>query len=278
MSEPSRNLGRTIIAAIEAVFGHASFLLVTVVLLVAAVGLNTSVTALRLHFKKEPVPMRQSFTKAMPYVLGTWVRVRDDVPEPDILAALAAHDFLFCSYVNAAVLGKKAGDLRKEFATLSYEEQGRKLASYQREHPEAVIALGLSYYTGKADTVAHVPERCYIAEGYDPVDPSDEDWTIGGRTLPVRYVSFQNQTARAFVPCNVAYFFHVNGGFMSNSLAVRRSLQNLLARYAYYAKVELRCDAPARGAAANAMRELLTAVLPDIEAALPDWTQYKGQR
>ena len=113
MSEPSRNLGRTIIAAIEAVFGHASFLLVTVVLLVAAVGLNTSVTALRLHFKKEPVPMRQSFTKAMPYVLGTWVRVRDDVPEPDILAALAAHDFLFCSYVNAAVLGKKAGDLRR---------------------------------------------------------------------------------------------------------------------------------------------------------------------
>ena len=49
-------------------FRHSGFLIAAAVLLAAAIGLNASVQFLQLHFKKESVPLRISFTdpKAMP--------------------------------------------------------------------------------------------------------------------------------------------------------------------------------------------------------------------
>ena len=35
------------------------------------------------------------------------------------------------------------------------------------KNPKAVVNLGLTYYTGLVDTVAHIPDRCYIADGYE---------------------------------------------------------------------------------------------------------------
>jgi hypothetical protein len=93
---------------------------------------------------------------------------------------------------------------------------------------------------------------------------------------------------------HVAYFFHCNGGYEPNPVAVRVKLQNLFERHGYYAKVELMSDEPARatalatGAEADAKRaasatkaqaamaDLLTAALPKVEQCLPDWNEVKG--
>jgi len=264
---------------------QVSFWAAVAVLLAAAAGLNWWLWARDVYLKKEPVPMRVPFSdaQAIPAVLGNWVRVLEDDLDEDVVKALGAYrekgrdkdDYLFCSYINATVAGRKVEDLKKEFEELPYDKKRQKMMEYGRQYPAAVVRVALSYYTGKADTVAHIPERCFIAEGYDVVEASTERWTVGGRVLELRYLAFSDQRVRSAVPaCNVAYFFHVNGKFMSDSLAVRRSLQNLFAKYAYYAKVELRCDNTTREASAEAMKDLLVVLLPEVEKALPDWNQY----
>jgi hypothetical protein len=282
MSVIAQNIGVVGVAAKvgDAQQARRALVVAAGVLMVAAVALNWWLWSRDVYLRKQPVPMRQKFSDVMPEALGNWARVLDDVLDPDVEHALAAYDYLFCTYINATLVGKKTDDLLAEFKQLKdYDAKRQRVMQYSRQYPHAVVRLGLSYYTGKADTVAHIPERCFIAEGFDPVEATTERWEMGGRALETRYIAFSDQRVRSAIPaCNVAYFFHVNGTFMSDSLAVRRSLQNLFARYAYYAKVELRSDNTTREASAGSMKDLLAAALPQIEKALPDWSQYQGKR
>src|SRR5438045_2170965 len=159
-------------------------------------------------------------------------------------------------------------------------EQKAILGTLQRRKPTAVLQVTLAYYTGKADTVAHIPERCYVGDGFDPVDPETEKWQVGDRNLEVRYITFQN-AADNRGNHNVAYFFHTNGRYESDSLKVRATLQNLFARYGYYSKAELMCVTPGhehdqqreqreRSESQQAMSDFLNRALPSFEAALPD--------
>ena len=260
-------------------FRNTAFLIAAAVLLAAAIGLNGAIAKLQLHFKKEAVPLRTSFTdaKAMPLVLGPWVQVaREDTLDSDMLTSLATNEFLFCSYVNSAALGLSTHDVQKLMEGKNVMEQKVMLQQLQRRKPTAVLQFTLAYYTGKADTVAHIPERCYVGDGFDPINPATENWQIGERTLEVRYITFENQTG-ARVPCNVAYFFNTNGHFESDSLKVRATLQNLFARYGYYSKAELMCVSNDRTASQQAMADFLARALPPFEAALPDWSKYQGK-
>ncbi len=260
-------------------FRHSGFLVAAAVLLVASIGLNASVQFLQLHFKKEAVPLRISFTdaKAMPTVIGPWVQVaREDTLDADMLASLATNEFLFCYYVNSAALGLTPHDVQKLMEGKNVLEQKVILGQLQRRKPTAVLQFTLAYYTGKADTVAHIPERCYVGDGFDPINPATEKWQIGDRRLEVRHITFENQTgARGLY--NVAYFFHTNGHYESDSLKVRATLQNLFARYGYYSKAELMCVSNDRAASQQAMQGFLARALPPFEAALPDWKQYQGK-
>lgn len=260
--------------------GRTPFVAVVVILALAAIGLNTAVVQLQLHFKKQPVPIAQSFKTLMPATVGQWVQVaKDTTLDPDILAALGTNEFLFCSYINATAVGRQVDELRKEFEGLNFDDQRNKLARLQQSHPAAVVSLALTYYTGKADTVAHIPERCYIAGGFEPADdPRTATWNIAGKSLDARFITFENQVARTSQRCNVAYFFHVNGAYTANSLAVRSALQNLFERYGYYAKVELKSDSPDPAAAEKSMQEFLNVALPEIEKAWPDWNAYQGRK
>ena len=260
-------------------FRNTAFLIAAAVLLTAAIGLNGAIAKLQLHFKKEAVPLRTSFTdaKAMPLVLGPWVQVaREDTLDSDMLASLATNEFLFCSYVNSAALGLSTHDVQKLMEGKNVMEQKVMLQQLQRRKPTAVLQFTLAYYTGKADTVAHIPERCYVGDGFDPINPATEKWQIGERSLEVRYITFENQTG-ARVPCNVAYFFNTNGHFESDSLKVRATLQNLFARYGYYSKAELMCVSNDRTTSQQAMADFLARALPPFEAALPDWSKYQGK-
>jgi hypothetical protein len=260
----------------RAFFGSRGFVAAFLGLLVAAAGLNFAASYLQLHFRKEPVPLRGTFKETIPLVVGDWVQViREEKLDADLQAALATDQYLFATYVNARALGQTPERLRREFADKSPLDQQQLLSTYRQRYAAAVLATAFTYYTGKADTVAHIPERCYVGDGFDPVNPRREAWGLD-RDLSVRFITFENQRDARLPPYNVAYFFSVNGRYTDDSLAVRAELQNLFHRYGYYAKVELLCVANDREAAATAMRDFLGAVLSHVEAALPDWSQYSS--
>jgi hypothetical protein len=103
-------------------------------------------------------------------------------------------------------------------------------------------------------------------------------WPIDGRAVEARYLTFENTDRHNAPPCHVAYFFHVNGRYESDSMAVRLALQNLFSRYGYYAKIELRSDMLDRADSESVMRDFLAAALPHVENALPDWSEYRDRK
>ena len=308
MADAPKRPGLT--ASLLPLLKQPNFLVVVLVLAVAAAGLNASVQFLELHFKKEPVPMSMKFADAMPPVLGNWVRVaKNDTIDSETLAALGTEEFLFCSYVNAKDLAVSVEELKRQFENKGFEEQYALMKGIQQDHPTSVLQLSMTYYTGKADTVAHIPERCYVGNGFDPVDPRTETWELGARPGPggataglppaatsagavktgpldVRHITFEDNVGRSLKPHNVAYFFHVNGSMTPESLAVRRALQDLRTRHGYYAKMELmtitlpfRSDMTAQkeqmlGQSKASMKEFLSLAVPHFEKAMPDWSKY----
>jgi hypothetical protein len=87
----------------------------------------------------------------------------------------------------------------------------------------------------------------------------------------VRFINFEDQSGAERISRSVAYFFHVNGGYESDSLAVRRRLQNLFEKYGYYAKVELMTLDPDHDRSARTMTSFLGAALGEVESSFPNW-------
>ena len=300
----------------KAAFSSPSFLLAVGVLAVAAVGLNTAAKALEMYFKKLPVPLRHRLDDdraGVPTTLGPWVAVQQTSSlNEDVQHTLGTRDFVFRTYVDTRAAGedvvKKLVDLAEEAEKMdeSNEAEARAkklkltewsalLRKVQADNPEAVVALNVTFYTGMVDTVAHVPDRCMVADGYEPKDPRSETVLAGAypdqtpRQIEMQYATFEDQTGHGRVARNVAYFFHCNGGYTPSSVAVRGKLQNLFEKHGYYAKVEMMTDDPgkvrARGEkdqapkkSIDAMADLLAVALPEIERCLPDWEAVKGTK
>jgi hypothetical protein len=266
------------VSASQKLFGSWSFRAAFTVLLAAALGLIFTTEKLKLYYRKEPVPMRSAFKAGIPEQLGDWIRVAgDEKLDEDLLKALDTNEYLFCNYLNFRVLGRTPEQLRQEFAALPPKDQKQLLGKLRQQSPAAVLDVALTYYTGKADTVAHIPERCYIGDGYEIVTPPENQvWGLD-HDVQVRFITFENPDSVSAVPSQVAYFFHVNGTYSSSSDYVRVQLQDLFNRYGYYAKVELMCKTTDRAAAAETMRNFLVAALPAVEKVLPDWSQYRSR-
>ncbi len=252
-----------------------AFIAAAAILLLAAIGLNGAVEMMRLHFKKLPVPLREPLIE-LPTILGKWVLVSKDKPlDKEMEDGLQTSEYLFRHYVDSSALRQKPEAILAEFANKTAEERDQRIAAISRSNPDAVILLGVTHYTDKADTVAHIPERCYTADGYTAHEITDEQWSRA-----FRLVSFESRAdsisgGRA---CNVAYGFQVNGQWTSSSDEVRRVLQDLTCKYAYYAKVEMKSDMPDRKAAAAVMQRFALAAAPEIEKLLPNWNEYKNRK
>jgi hypothetical protein len=133
----------------------------------------------------------------------------------------------------------------------------------------------VTYYTGLADTVAHIPDRCYVADGFEPSEYEEPTWTLAdGRQLGVRFINFQDAGDTSRPDRNVAYFFHVNGVYVSNPEAVRLRMQNLFQRYGYYLKVELMTMDPDHDRSSRTMIGFLNQTLPEVETTYPDWKKF----
>ena len=276
--------------ALKRLLVQPDFVVAVLLLGTAAVTLNFATGFLQLHFKKRAVPMAVSAFDApdgFPSKVGAWVQVSTDTPlDPDTEHILGTKQYVNRIYVDSRALDPRELDAMKQLPT---SERSRVLNALAHTRPEAVIYLGLYYYTGLVDTVAHIPDRCYIADGYDVSNYQTKmDQKLGtypdgrDRVISFRYINFEDQTGQQRESKNVAYLFHVNGHYESDPLGVRRSLQNLFEQYGYYAKIELMTVSPssagdpsggqtAQANSLTAMEDFFNAALPDFERCMPDW-------
>jgi hypothetical protein len=308
-----------------------TFLIVSGILLVAAIAFNGFVWNLKLHFKKDPVPQPREF-REMPLLMGHWLQVsQDDKLDKETEDVLGTEKYIYRDYIQ---IDRAGGDLiaflaanppgsnaatqpsipdpdteraadaaRARFTTSSLTDQAAMITAALkgrtgteragiirsleiRGHSGDVVHLGLTYYTGLVDTVAHIPDRCYIADGYEPSSYTVPTWRLGpdagGKylSLPVRLISFEDSTGTNRVSKCVAYVFHTNGHYESDPLGVRQTLEDLTERYGYYAKIELMALVPSVSegdisVASSAMADFLSSARPEIEKCLPDWGQFK---
>lgn len=253
------------------------------VLLITLVGMHFRVPGLGWLFvdpnallPKIAVPMRQSFSDAVPRTVGPWVvAVRNEV-DKEVELELGTDKFYFFKCINAEALGQRPEDLAATFKSKGYDEQRAEVGRIAAKHPEAVLDVALTYYTGKADTVAHIPERCYIASGYTQREGDTVAMPLPAHPdFQVNYLRF-DRAGRLAGSCHVAYVFHSNGKYEADPLAVRFALQDVSIRHAYYAKIELLSVHPDRQKAQEAMKSFLSHGLPQVEKALPDWSQYQN--
>ncbi|MDB5174760.1 MAG: hypothetical protein JWN51_3533 [Phycisphaerales bacterium] len=289
--------------ALRQLLNRPAFLIAALVLGVSAVGLNSAAGFLQLHFKKIAVPLRvRSLKEGLPSEIGTWVQVSSDQSiDSEQVQVLGTSEYVFRDYVNTASRKISRSDI-DALKNASAGERARAVADFQQRDPSAVIRVAVTYYTGMVDTVAHIPERCMVADGFEVTQFADKELALGNypnfrpRTVTLRFLSFADQTGAPDaaghagvrrIARNVGYVFHCNGGYENDAYGVRLRLQNLRERYGYYAKVELMTAAPVAlsfqgddnaAAAINdrneslvAMRDFLAAGLPQLEKCLPDW-------
>jgi len=283
--------------AIKSSLKRPTFLVVLIVLLVGAVGINYTASAMKLKFRKEAMALRdKDGLNALPQQLGSWVIVPEpQTVNPDLVHDLGTDKFVFREYVDTSATAGGVRIATKEdvlaLENMTPEARHRKLLEYRSKNNNCVMRVAVTYYTGKVDTVPHVPDRCYVADGFQPAKYDVNNWALGTyatgaqRTVPVRFIDFEDQTSRGAQNRCVGYFFHANGDYEENPNKVRVKLQNLFEKHAYFAKIEVMTLLPVRpGATANdplkdgdrkaaeaAMQRFLTAALPEVEKLLPDW-------
>jgi hypothetical protein len=271
--------------------GRGAFVAVVVVLCVSALGLNATVSFLQLHFKKRALPLAVRSLidpqEGMPVQVGDWLAVSTDQPvDPEIRQVLATDQYLFRDYVNTR---RWPREQMASLRSLPASQYDAALSQLEAQSPQSVLKVAITYYTGLADTVAHIPERCYVADGFNVSQYETKRAVCGSypngkpREVSFRLIHFEDQTARGRVARDVAYLFHVDGEYESDSLAVRNRMASLTERYGYYAKVEVMTTAPpGRGQEqdtlnVDAMVDFFTAALPQLEKRLPDWRRVHEQ-
>lgn len=286
------------LTSLRRVFRQPNFVVAFILMGICAATLNTAASLIKLRWQKQAAPLRVNLKDGISPKLGHWVMVsKDQGIDPEIEQVLATREYVFRDYVDSSKISDAEITLIKE---ASSKDRDLHLSELQRNKPEAVIRMGLTYYTGLVDTVAHVPERCYVADGFEVKEYEEQPTTAGTyadgspRQVNFRFVGFEDQTGMGAsvdrVARNVGYVFNCNGSYTSSPFEVRGRLQNLFERYGYYAKIEIMTAAPLpvdfyRGnfeannhdKSVAAMKDFLTEVLPDLEKCLPDWNALHQQ-
>jgi len=278
-------------------FSQPDFVLAFAILGISALGLNFCTDYLRLHYRKQAVPMRVSGldgADGIPGRVGKWIQIDVDPPlKPEVEEILGTSKYVFRQYANSELIDPaRIAAIRAMDGTTgpngSLSPREKAIAELAAQFPQAVLHVSITYYTGMVDTVAHIPDRCFLADGFEVTNyDTRRDRTLGTyadgtpRKLDYRLINFEDETGRGRAPQNVAYFFHVNGHYEPDPLGVRRSLQNLFERYGYYAKVEVmgpgelprpgETSEQARQRSTDAIENLLSSLLPEVERCLPDW-------
>ena len=111
---------------------------------------------------------------SLPARLGRWQQVSIDQPlGHEYQEALGTDKYVLRDYVDTYLVS--AAELA-QFKDKTPAECRQLMEQIQIKNPAAVVNVGLTYYTGLVDTVAHIPDRCYIADGYEPTSYDVESW------------------------------------------------------------------------------------------------------
>jgi len=278
VSPPAPPSAASVGGAVARAFRQPAFVVVVVILVVAALGLNAAVSFMQLHFKKERVELAKPLG-VIPDRFGTWVQVsQDKVLDKELQDVLGTDQYIFRQYLDEKVFGSGIADKYKE---KSEDDRGKLLIKDRNEHPNGVVSISVTYYTGMVDTVAHVPDRCVTADGYEPKTYETPRWAIArdlpasakknGDEIEVRYINFEDQTGANNIPRSIAYFFQANGEYVSSPLGVRQKLADLWEKKGYYAKIECMTTIADEKKSAAVMSDFLTGALPEVHKCLPDW-------
>lgn len=265
-----------------AAFRNRGFVVVLAIMVLAALGLNATVRAMNLHFRKEPVALRRELDQ-LPSRLGPWMKLTDTRLPTEIEHTLGTKNYISRAYVDTRRL--PAGEAERLEALPSEKREQRVNELAMRDDARAIVYLHVAYYTGLVDTVAHVPERCMVGGGFNPENPAVVSLPVfkdvPGRSpgLKVKYSEYRDKARPTIPKRDVAYVFQVNGAYEYDSIeGVRKRLQNILEKHGYYAKIELATFLGEDTAAAQGtMTDFLASAMPEIERCLPDWTAITGK-
>jgi hypothetical protein len=150
------------------------------------------------------------------------------------------------------------------------------------EHrPEDYIQLFVTYYTGAADQVPHVPEECYMGGGgYHVKTEMLVDVPVPAlgpnQSVQVKMLEFEGGPAVTSGAKIVMYVFNTNGVFCADRNCVRLTLGDPYVRHAYFSKLEVtfgsRDELPAKEDAIEAGKRFLSVVIPVlVNDHWPDW-------
>ncbi len=256
-----------------------AFVVVLVTITVAAIARISAVNMLGLHLKKDPVPTRKPLIN-IGSELGSWLQVNADKKlNPDLEHELGTTEYIMREYVDLNLLPEVDVKLLRSL-TLSDREKVLSENGKMKVDPKSRIRVALTYYTGSVDTVPHVPERCFAADGWTPDRYDVVNWAIlpreqeKDRYTDVRMMSFENQISVTSTRTqHVCYFFQVNGEYEQDAIfGVRKRLQNIWESKSYFAKIELATgDVKDPDEAHKMMKDFLVQAMPEIERVLPDW-------
>ena len=84
--------------------------------------------------------------------------------DKDIEHNLGTSQYIYRDYLDSSLIGREQ---LLSLQNMDPLDRAKTIEEIAHQHPEAIMHLGLTYYTGMVDTVAHIPERCYIADGFD---------------------------------------------------------------------------------------------------------------
>ena len=183
-----------------------AFAVVASLLILAAVALNVIVKQRKVIFQKQPVDTRLPLS-VIKSDLGPWAQVSiDRAQSADMEHELGTKQYVFRSYLDTRTLKP---DERAALLKLPIEERERWADQRFRASaapggptPPQTIRFAVTYYTGGIDTAPHVPDRCFVADGYAPSSYDVVAWPIlprepaGGESpsTSVRPVSYTHLT------------------------------------------------------------------------------------
>jgi len=235
-----------------------AFLICAAVLLITASAMPSVVKQLGIRLKKEPLPLKNPFSRLdNPGLIPYKVVAKQEIDNTDVLETLGTEDYIQWNLEDTSV----PADSKTRFCTLF-----------------------ITYY-GMPDKVPHVPEECYIGGGLRQVSSEAAALTIRPgprgsaeeRQVNARYVVFAVTSSDIWgseTTFPIFYTFSVNGEYAGRRIDVRNIMnKNLLGKYSYFSKVEWkfynnsfgRVIYPDKQEALAASEKLLAVILPVLE-------------
>lgn len=236
---------------------HPSFIVASVMLLIAGILSGPVSSRLAIRQFKEAIPLRKSLSAFDEQILHPYRVYERQTLNANIIDALGTDQYLSWALEDTSL---PASD------------------------PLRHANLFITYYTGGSSLVPHTPDICYLGVGYDAVRPHENldmdspSLSPKGRKVPIRVCTFAKTAVFHKDETSVVYTFSVNGQFAATQHQVRVLIHDLSNKYAYFSKVEVSFPRATREQSIAGAQKLFNLVLPYLSAQhWPDFEQAEQE-